>query len=124
MKINDSLNILGNIPELDVDPVIDTVYTGHAEVKVDPQFFQALWYYSDIAHKSKNKTWTKWLEILDVFYNQEKIAEAKKLVKYLENKTGSDKELKAGLMTLKYIIENSDLSKTYRFDIIVPEEMR
>ena len=124
MKITDSFNILGNIPELDVDPIIDSKYSGHADIKVDPKFFQALWYYADIAHNSKSKIWEKWLEILDVFYNQENIAEAKKLVRYFENKTGKNKELRAGLMTLKYIIENSDLSQIYKFTLTIPEELR
>lgn len=124
MDIKDSFNQLGNIPELEVDPIIDSKYKGHVMVKVDPKFFQALWYYSDVAYSSKNKTWQKWLEIVDVFYNQENVAEAKKLIKYLENKTGADKELKAGLMTLKYIVENSDPKETHRFNIEIPEEQR
>lgn len=106
--LNEMIDNISNIPELETLAVKDTAHTGHAIVKVPIRFFSALWYYADMGDaKRKNKGWARFLEIMEQFYNEEDIQTSKKAIRSLEKTIKTDKDLKAAIQTLKYIIDNT-----------------
>lgn len=106
--LNEMIDNISNIPELETLGVKDTAHRGHAMVKVPVKFFSALWYYADMAEANrKNKGWSRFLEIMEQFYNQEDIKGSKAAIRSLEKTIRTDKDLKSAIQTLKYIIDNT-----------------
>lgn len=116
--LNDKIDNISNIPELETLGIKDTAIEGHAVVKVPVKFFSALWYYTDIAHTKNSKGWKKFCEIVNQYYNEEDLKGSLGAVRALERTIKSDKELKAAIQTLKYIIENTtDFDKEYVYPL-------
>lgn len=117
--LDEMIDNISNIPELETLGVKDTAHSGHAMVKIPVKFFSALWYYADIAETNrKNKGWSRFLEIMEQYYNQEDIKGAKGAIRSLEKTIRTDKELRAAIQTLKYIIDNTkDFDTEYEYPL-------